>query len=84
MIIYFENSKEELRKIGEAKTLKEINNIIQSFLDDHHFKSYYTQVTLESSNRVILDVGSHTEFFIVTNEDDKSIDLFEIYKMKGK
>ena len=43
---------------------EEVNKEINKFLDDHNFKSYYTRVW-EENGRLVFDVGSHTEFFIL-------------------
>jgi hypothetical protein len=42
-----------------------VHKEINKFLDKHNFKSYYTRVMPDGDdpNRIILDVGSHTEFF---------------------
>ena len=37
--------------------------MINKFLDAHNFKSYYKR-TWETSDGTMIDVGSHTEFFL--------------------
>lgn len=64
MKLFFQNSKGEERLIVEPANREEVNKEINKFLDDHSFKSYYTRVW-EADGRLILDVGSHTEFFIL-------------------
>ena len=64
MKLFFQNSKGEERVIAEPLNREEVNKEINKFLDDHNFKSYYTRV-LEENGRLIFDVGSHTEFFIL-------------------
>ena len=62
--LFFQNSKGEERLIAEPLNREEVNKEINKFLDDHNFKSYYTRVWTENG-RLIFDVGSHTEFFIL-------------------
>ena len=50
--------------MAEPSNREEVNKEIDKFLDDHNFKSYYTRVW-EENGRLIFDVGSHTEFFIL-------------------
>ena len=64
MKLFFQNSKGEERLIAEPANREEVNKEINKFLEDHNFKSYYTRV-LEENGRLIFDVGSHTEFFIL-------------------
>ena len=62
--LIFQNSRGEERVIAEPSNREEVNKEINNFLDDHNFKSYYTRVW-EENGRLIFDVGSHTEFFIL-------------------
>ena len=64
MKLIFQNSRGEERVIAEPTNREEIGKEIDKFLDDHNFKSYYTRVW-EENGRLIYDVGSHTEFFIL-------------------
>ena len=69
MILYFENSLGQRREIGHGKSEQEIFQIINKFLEEHNFTSYYTRFWINSKNPLekIYDVGSHTEFFICYN-----------------
>ena len=71
MIIYFENSKKELREIANIqngtreKAIKEISK----FLKAHNFKSYYQRlwnVQMNGEQMTCVDVGSWSEFFYIT------------------
>jgi hypothetical protein len=62
--LIFQNSRGEERVIAEPTNREEISKEIDKFLDDHNFKSYYTRVW-EENGRLIYDVGSHTEFFVL-------------------
>lgn len=70
-IVTFENSKGVEREIGRAKTMKEANDIIQSFLDAHNYKSYYWRKWLNNNDgtKIKVDVGSWTEFFYIFRND---------------
>lgn len=69
MILYFKNSLGQRREIGQGKSEQEIFQIINKFLEEHNFTSYYTRSWLNPSNKLekVYDVGSHTEFFICYN-----------------
>ena len=69
MILYFENSLGQRREIGQGKSEQEIFQIINKFLEEHNFTSYYTRLWINPKNPLekIYDVGSHTEFFICYN-----------------
>ena len=62
--VYFENSYKEMREIGNTSSVEEVYNIIDKFLKDHNFKSYYKRIWNEEGITKI-DVGSHSEFFYV-------------------
>ena len=64
MIVKFENSQGIQREIGTAENLESAFKIIDKFLDDHNFKSYYTRLSAYE-NHYWVDVGSHTEFFYI-------------------
>ena len=64
MKLYFQNSRGVERLIAEASNREEVVKEINKFLYDHNYKSYYTRVW-EDDGRLVFDVGSHTEFFIL-------------------
>lgn len=67
MKIEFENSNGERREIGTSDTTQGCFQIISDFLTEHNFKSYYTRVSkTENEGELWIDVGSHTEFFYIT------------------
>ena len=41
-IVEFGTKPEKSRIIGDAETIKECYQIIMKFLDNHNYKSYYT------------------------------------------
>ena len=73
MLLYFENSKGQKKLISNPVTVKDLWTEINRFLDEHNYKSYYTRINFDEKEWVI-DVGSHTEFFIVKNFDDEDLD----------
>ena len=73
--VIFRNSRGQEREIGRAADQQEANQIIEQFMDDHNFVSYYTRGWIEDG-RIWLDVGSWTEFFIleeINEENDQEI-----------
>ena len=66
MRVTFENKNGEERDIGYAETEKEALAIIDKFLKEHNFKSYYQRrAFLEEKQRYWVDVGSWSEFFYI-------------------
>lgn len=70
MELKFQNSKNEERVIANVNNAEEVNKEIKKFLDDHHYKSYYTRVNL-GENCITFDVGSHTEFFNLYGSEEE-------------
>lgn len=66
--VLFENSNGKTRAVGEAITQKEAFEMINQFLNEHNYKSYYmrTWKTDDKTTAVDVDVGSHTERFYFT------------------
>lgn len=65
MNLYFQNSHGQEWLIAQPVNVKEYYREINKFLDDHNF---YIRM-FEEDGRIIFDVGSHTEFFIVDDAD---------------
>lgn len=63
--VIFENSKGQLRVIGTADTQEIAFKVIDDFLADHNYKSYYKRTWNTDNKTTIVDVGSHTEFFYI-------------------
>ena len=70
MKLEFENSQGQRRVIGNPETPQEMWQIINKFLADHNFKSYYSRMNLYPDEYEI-DVGSHTEFFYISEMTDE-------------
>lgn len=76
MKVYFCNCYDEMREIGEVKEVGETPNdifkaamqVINPFLEERRYKSYYTRYWREERDGVPMmkfDVGSHSEFFYI-------------------
>lgn len=65
MKVYFENSQGKKREIGQADNREKAFEIIENFLFEHNFTSYYTRYW-EEDGYLKVDVGSHTEFFYIS------------------
>lgn len=77
MRLYFVRANGERKHLSQVFDNRETNLIIKNFLDEHNFKSYYTRIWYEEKEHELwFDVGSHTEFFVVTQVDAES----EFYK----
>ena len=63
--VLFENSKGQKRIIGTAETKDTAFKVIDEFLDDHKYKSYYKRYWNTDDKTTVVDVGSHTEFFYI-------------------
>ena len=64
MKLYFQNSGGEERLIAEPKTKEDASNHITQFLEEHNYKSYYTMGSIYE-DKIVFDVGSWSEFFIL-------------------
>jgi hypothetical protein len=67
--VYFLDSRNERRIIGLAEDRQSAMRIIMNFLAEHNYKSYYTRSWTEENGEEWIDVGSHTEFFILKRND---------------
>ena len=68
MKLYFRNCKQEDRELAIVQTHEEAMKIIYSFLEDHNYKSFYYR-KWEEEGETMIDVGSHTEFFVLKGEE---------------
>ena len=65
MKVYFENANGIQREIGSADTNEEVFAVIRKFLDEHNYKAPYWRTWTLENGETHIDVGSHTELFIV-------------------
>lgn len=66
MILYFEDRYARRREIGKPQDIEGARLLIKAFLDAYHYKSYYTREWKDKRGDYWFDVGSHSEFFILT------------------
>lgn len=62
MKLLFQNSLGEERIIVEVDSWTEACDEINKFLEEHNFTSHYKR-TWFHNDRMVIDVGSHLEFF---------------------
>ena len=72
MKLYFENSRGQRRLIAIPKTTDETYSVIRDFCNERNFEIYYVRTWVNSNNEKYYDVGSHTEFFIEIDDNDKN------------
>lgn len=63
MKLYFRNSNNDLRFLGEPESKHEAWKLISKFLKEHNWKCYYVRNWITPDGTLHYDVGSHTEFF---------------------
>ena len=61
--LYFRNSNNDLRFLGEPESKHEAWKLISKFLKEHNWKCYYVRNWITPDGTLHYDVGSHTEFF---------------------
>ena len=68
--VIFENSRHEERETGTADDMNGAYKIIDKFLDDHNYKSYYKNICEIEKGKTRVDVGSWSEFFYIVECED--------------
>ena len=63
--VMFENSRKQKRIIGTADTQETAFKVIDDFLADHNYKSYYKRTWNADDKTTCVDVGSWSERFII-------------------
>lgn len=70
--LYFRNSIGKIRLLNTAETKEDCFVMIDKFLNDHSFKSYYkrlwnSEICINEKQLDVtkIDVGSHCEFFYI-------------------
>lgn len=66
MRLYFQNSCEDRRLIGEPSTEEDAMKIIHAFCDERNFKIYYVRSWTTPDGEKWFDCGSWSEFFVLT------------------
>lgn len=65
MKLLFQSSDGNERLIAEVGSFAEANDEMDKFMEERNFKSYYKRVWDDGENRLMVDVGSWSEFFIL-------------------
>lgn len=63
LILYFRNSNNDFRFLGEPNSKDEAWNMISKFLKEHNFECHYVRNWTTPDGTLHYDVGSHSEFF---------------------
>lgn len=71
MKLYFENSYGERRIIAEPKTEEEAYKEMNKFCEDRNFEIYYIRNWRNKEGLKVYDVGSHSEFFYLDEENEQ-------------
>ena len=79
MTVYFENSNGTRRPLATIESEPEVYKIIHDFIAERNiakvragykpFVSYYTRSWKNEQGETVYDVGSHSEFFILKEEE---------------
>lgn len=73
MRLYFENAYGKRKYISQVYNMKETHAIISDVLEDYGYISYYTRMWYDQEKKELwFDVGSHSEFFVVTGVEEDS------------
>ena len=65
--LYFENKYGQQRFVDNITSMENAFAVIKKFLAGKGFQSYYQRYWLEEDDSIKIDVGSHTEFFVIKN-----------------
>lgn len=65
MKLLFQNSLGKERVIAEVDSWVEANDEMNRFMEERNFKSHYKRLWDDGENRLMVDVGSWSEFFIL-------------------
>lgn len=68
--VEFENMNGVRREIGGAAQRNEAFKIINDFLNDHNYKSYYFRTWNTKDNEEKVDAGSWSECFYIVEEEE--------------
>lgn len=71
--VLFQNISGERRPIGVANDMRMCYKIIDGFLEEKNYQSYYTKSWQTDDKTIKIDVGSWSEFFFITS--DKTLDI---------
>lgn len=79
MNVVFEHSDGRKTVLGTATNKQDAWKIVRKFLDEHNYHSPYQRVSVISDERrVWIDVGSWSEFFVLTEMTDEEMNEWKI------
>lgn len=68
--VIFKNSRHEEREIGTTVDMQGAYKIIDKFLEEHNFKSYYKNICEIEKGKTRVDFGSWSEFMYIVEMED--------------
>lgn len=74
MKLYFRNSNNDLRFLGEPVSESEAWKLISEFLKEHDWKVPYVRMWTTPDGTLHYDVGLHTEFFELEGYGEHNIE----------
>lgn len=78
MVLYFENSNYQREKLCESSKPHRIKRVINEFLNQHNYQAPYWKYSFDCENHnILIDVGSHSEFFIVEDASKEEMRSWE-------
>ena len=77
--VIFEDRYENEKVIGIAASQREATFLIMDFLKEHNYQSHYQRLW-EDGNDIKIDVGSHSEFFILRSDKGEKLEVKEYIK----
>lgn len=66
MTIYFQNARGGRTPLASNENINVLRKAMWNFCAERGYKIYYTRSWINDANELQYDVGSHSEFFIVT------------------
>ena len=79
MKLTFMKSQGVERELAIVPDTNEAERVIRKFLEDRNFEYHYFKVSL-FSNKMVYDVGSWSEFFILYNKDDVELNTIPLWR----
>ena len=67
MKLYFQESNGKERFLNYISDIEKAYSIIDKFLAERNYKSYY-KIGNDYEDKIVIDVGSWSEFFIIYKE----------------
>lgn len=77
MKLYFEDRFGYRHIVAESTTKEQLIKEMYKFIHkkNPNFKVYYTRSWIDDEGFEVMDVGSHSEFFLIENEEIDDVEL---------